>query len=90
MRSVRFYSTGCNRQAKFLVSMLPEAYFADKTPPVDDDGFEVEFDFDDDANPMVTTATGDPALTKVCAVDDAMGLWPRFAHAMYTGESFQE
>ena len=26
---------------------------------------------------------------KVCAVDDAMGLWPRFQDAMQTGESFE-
>jgi hypothetical protein len=29
-------------------------------------------------------------LAKVCAVDDAMGLWPRFQAAMTTGESFEQ
>lgn len=90
MRSVRFATTGCHRRAKFLVGILPEAYFVDKEQPVDDEGNLVPFDFDDESNPMLTTTDGSPALTKVCAVDDAMGLWPRFQNAMHTGESFQE
>lgn len=70
-RSKRFTTTGCNRQAKFLVPLLPDAYMA-----------EHGIDFD----PVAT----EPALVKVCAVDDAMGLWPRFQDAMQSGESFQE
>jgi hypothetical protein len=91
-RSQKFQTAGCHRRAKFLLPMLPEAYF-DGKELVDWDetsADEVDFDFDDDNNPMLTMSTGEPALTKVCAVDDAMGLWPRFQDTMTTGQSFQE
>lgn len=47
-----------------------------------------DFDFDDDAHPEALSLTGQPLPASVCAVDDAMGLWPRFNAAMHTDESF--
>ena len=102
MRSVKFSTTGCHRQAKFFVAQLPDDHIpasildtvitdvsraGERTerPAVMED-----FDFDDESNPVAMMSTGDPVMAKVCAVDDAMGLWPRFAHSMHTGESFQE
>lgn len=77
-------TTGCNRRAKFLVPLLPEAYFGD------DWRTHEWFDFDDEKNPLATMTDGEtPALVKVCAVDDSMGLWPRYQSAMQTGESFE-
>lgn len=79
--NVRVHSTGCNRRAKFLVSLRD----------VDDRDFEEDekelFDFDGPQRMMTDGET--PALAKVCAVDDSMGLWPRFQDAMQTGESFE-
>ena len=84
--NVRVSTTGCHRRALFLVPMLPEAYFMDE----EEIATSPDFDFDDSKHPTVTMADGDtPALTKVCAVDDSMGLWPRFQGAMHTGESFE-
>ena len=85
-RSRRLSTTGCHRRALFLVPLLPEAYFMDEeeitTSP--------EFDFDDTKHPQAVMADGEThALAKVCAVDDSMGLWPRFQHSMHTGESFE-
>jgi hypothetical protein len=77
-------TTGCNRRAKFMVPLLPEAYFDDEwyTHP--------DFDFNDGSNPTALMSDGESfALVKACAVDDAMGLWPRFNGAMTTGESFE-
>ena len=103
MHSVVFKTTGCHRRAKFLVPRLPEAYFMDGNhvdaviTDVDRHGVRIEypaneadFDFDDSENPMALAKDGEPLMAKVCAVDDAMGLWPRFQDAMHTGESFQE
>jgi hypothetical protein len=89
-RNVRVGTTGCRRHAKFLVQLLPDAYIIAHA-----DGEELEdllhiCDFDDRNHPQATMSDGSPALAKVCAVDDAMGLWPRFQDAMQTGESFQE
>lgn len=81
--SKRMSTTGCHRRAKFVIPMLPEAY-------VDEKPLDVElFDFDDDKNPTKLMDDGLPALVKVCAVDDSMGLWPRYADAMRTGQSFE-
>jgi hypothetical protein len=82
----KFFTTGCHRRAQFLVPLLPEAYFMDdeeiQTSP--------DYDFDDSLHPTVVMSDGEtPALAKVCAVDDSMGLWPRFIGAMHTGESFE-
>lgn len=104
----RLSTTGCRRHAKFLVAMLPDAYFdlvdvfdteITTDIKVSQEG-EVrkvvrrasgeDFDFDDSENPNSAMADGSPALATCCAVDDAMGLWPRFNGAMHTGESFQE
>jgi hypothetical protein len=53
-------------------------------------GDEERFDFDDDKNPVkLMSDEATPVLVKACAVDDAMGLWPRFRSAMQTGESFE-
>jgi hypothetical protein len=49
-----------------------------------------DFDFNKDHPHQALMGDGSPMFAKVCAVDDAMGLWPRFQHAMVTGESFQE
>ena len=99
----RLSTTGCHRHAKFLVALLPDEYFAhhdltDSTiAEIERDGTTThrmvehdDFDFQDDDNRMAVMSDGTPALAKVCAVDDAMGLWPRFQDAMHTGESFQE
>lgn len=32
---------------------------------------------------------GDTSFAPVCSVDDAMGLWPRYAKCMKSGESFE-
>lgn len=104
MVNKRIETTGCHRRAQFLVPLLPEAYFMDGTI-LDDAGItsidregtvttrpatEDDFDFDDETNPLTMMGDGEtPALVKVCAVDDAMGLWPRFQHAMTSGESFE-
>jgi hypothetical protein len=83
-RSTRVESTGCHRRAKFLVSLLADEHIGlDEDDPTD-------FDFNDAEHPVATMSDGGPAMVKVCAVDDAMGLWPRFERAMFTGESFQE
>jgi hypothetical protein len=97
-------TTGCRRRAQFLVPLLPEAYFDGKRltdteiVEYERDGTikgsrpatDKDFDFNDESNKMARMGDGSPALAKVCAVDDAMGLWPRFNNAMITGESFQE
>jgi hypothetical protein len=103
--SVKLATTGCRRRAKFLVPLLPDAYldqvdvldatgkigegedFGNRTwrEPTDED-----FDFRNDHPHQAMLGDGSPMLAKVCAVDDAMGLWPRFKDAMITGESFQE
>lgn len=85
-RATKFQTTGCHRHALFLVPMLPEAYFMNEeevqTSP--------DFDFDDAKHPVAMMSDGEtPALAKCCAVDDSMGLWPRFQGAMTTGESFE-
>lgn len=77
-------TTGCGRRAKFMLPPLPEAYFSDEwyTHP--------DYDFDDEKNPVALMSDGEsPALVKACAVDDAMGLWPRYQSSMHTGESFE-
>ncbi len=84
-RNERVESTGCLRRAKFLVSLLPDAYVLHHGLE-DDPGF----DFNDVDNPRAVMSDGSPALATACAVDDAMGLWPRFLGVMHTGESFQE
>lgn len=84
-RNIRIEMTGCHRRAKFLVPLLPDAYLYDR-----DELHTQEFDFNDQENPVTRFSDGAPALAKVCAVDDAMGLWPRFQDAMHTGSSFQE
>lgn len=98
-KNVRVTTTGCGRAAKFLVSMLPEEYFEQGRhlagSVLEPDGRErpirpEDFDFDDNESPMATMEDGTPAFATVCAVDDAMGLWPRFSDSMHTGESFQE
>lgn len=102
--SVKMTSTGCRRAAKFLVPLLPDAYFSqvDVTnnavyADYDDDGNRVvrpvddsDFDFNPEHEHQALMGDGTPMLAKVCAVDDAMGLWPRFKDSMLTGESFQE
>lgn len=93
----KFFTTGCKRHSKFIVPDLPEAYL-DEVDILDSAVAEIEeggviahrevepgdFDFDDGKNPTKNS------LPTVCAVDDAMGLWPRFAALMQSGESFQE
>lgn len=100
----RFSTSGCRRRAKFIVQLLPDAYFdlvdlykGQVTVEVRKDGTRVlrkitgeDFDFDDSSNPRATMSDGSPALGTFCAVDDAMGLWPRYQSAMHTGDSFQE
>lgn len=103
-RSTVVRTTGCRRRAQFLVPLLPDAYFdgkdltdfeiteyeRDGSPKGTRPGRIGDLDFDDESNKLARMADGTPSLAKVCAVDDAMGLWPRFQHAMLTGESFQE
>ena len=85
-RNRRVLTTGCHRHALFLVPLLPEAYFLDE----EEVATSPDFDFNDANHPMALMSDGEtPALTKVCAVDDSMGLWPRFQSAMLTGESFE-
>lgn len=95
-------TTGCHRHAKFLVPFLPDAYFthhdptdatiASITPEGEFEHRDAETsDFDWTApEKALLMKDGTPALAKVCAVDDAMGLWPRFQDSMHTGQSFQE
>lgn len=97
-------TTGCRRRAKFLVPLLTNDYVDDIDlldgafhGEYDEDGSlerrpaeEEDFDFDKDHPKQKLMGDGTPMLAKVCAVDDAMGLWPRFQNAMQTGESFQE
>lgn len=76
-------TTGCNRHGKFMIPLLPDYY-------IEDLASDPSLDFDDVDNPNALMSDGvTPALVKVCAVDDAMGLWPRFKDAMQTGESFE-
>ena len=85
-RTVRVQTSGCRRRALFLVPLLPEAYFMDD----EEAATSPDFDFDDTKHPQATMSDGaTPALAKVCAVDDAMGLWPRFESSMESGESFE-
>lgn len=49
---------------------------------------EEDFDFNDDDHPEALSLSGKPIPATVCAIDDAMGLWPRFEAAMHTGDSF--
>jgi hypothetical protein len=82
--SVKLPTSGCKRRANFLVALLPEAYFTE------DSLTSPDFDFDDSKHPRAMMDDGEtPALAKVCAVDDAMGLWPRFQDAMQSGQSFE-
>lgn len=79
-------TTGCNRHAKFMIPLLPDSYIALNEELASDPAM----DFNDDDNPLALMTDGEtPALVKCCAVDDAMGLWPRFEEAMQTGESFE-
>jgi hypothetical protein len=95
-------STGCKRQARFMVPLLSDEIVerilptdtkvADTTDVVGelnhrDIEFE-DFDFNDMEHPNALTTGGKPVPVTACAVDDAMGLWPRFNSAMHTGESF--
>lgn len=105
-RSTKLYTVGCRRRAKFLVPLLPDAYLKEAhvlrgakhgtIDPNNPDNIvrrpaeQSDFDFNDESNPRALMGDGSPMLAKVCAVDDAMGLWPRFESAMHTGESFQE
>lgn len=102
--SRKLTTTGCRRRAKFLVPLLPDAYFSQVDllegavhVTYDDDGDrevrpaeDSDFDFNPEHEHQALMGDGTPMLAKVCAVDDAMGLWPRFQDAMITGESFQE
>lgn len=82
----RVSTVGCWRTAQFLVPQLPEAYFMSDEEIATDPSF----DFDDTKHPVAVMSDGEtPALAKVCAVDDSMGLWPRFQNAMTTGNSFE-
>lgn len=103
--SKKLTTTSCRRRAKFLVPLLPDAYLeqvdvldkAGKVSFLDKEKdqrrlrsvAEADFDFSHDHPHQARMGDGTPMLAKVCAVDDAMGLWPRFQHAMVTGESFQ-
>lgn len=103
--SRKLTTTGCHRRAKFLVPLLPDEY-VDEVDLLENAGaigegkdFErrewreptdEDFDFDRDYEHQALMGDGTPHLAKVCAVDDAMGLWPRFNAVMQTGESFQE
>ncbi len=105
MVNKRLDTTGCHRRAQFLVPLLPDAYFMDEphlgrnvgVTNIDREGnvstrvaTSEDFDFNDEENPLSMMGDGEtPALVKACAVDDAMGLWPRYAHTMTTGESFE-
>lgn len=84
--SKRISTTGCHRRAKFLVPLLSDEEVGEFSGTAD----ESRFDFDDDKNPVKMMSDDiTPALVKVCAVDDSMGLWPRYQSAMLTGESFE-
>lgn len=84
-KNTRISTTGCNRRAKLLVALLPDAYIAQRAELA-----TADFDFDDTKHARALMSDGEtPAMAKVCAVDDAMGLWPRFQDAMTTGESFE-
>jgi hypothetical protein len=89
-RSERLTTTGCRRHAKFLVALLPDSHFVETLSTEALRELIDIADFDDNSHSQALLADGAPALAKACAVDDAMGLWPRFEGAMHTGESFQE
>lgn len=104
-KSVKLQTTGCSRRAKMLVPLLPDEY-VDEVDLLDGAGLigegkdfanrewreptEDDFEFAKDFEHQALMGDGKPMFAKVCAVDDAMGLWPRFADVMKTGESFQE
>lgn len=87
-------TTGCGKQARFAVhyldrdSALEMGDFdfpaRDYLGHVKDDAGEVDFDFSG-----VKVDESEPQFAAVCAEDDAMGLWPRFADTMITGESYE-
>ena len=95
-------STGCKRHYKFLVPLLDDEIVArilpeDSTVAIQTDEPDVfeyrdldfdDFDFDDAENHESLSITGRPIPATVCAIDDAMGMWPRFQSAMFTGESY--
>lgn len=103
--SRKLQTTGCRRRSKFLVPLLPDEYvdeidltegagaigegedFERRTwrEPTEDD-----FNFAGDFEHQALMGDDTPIPAKACAVDDAMGLWPRFNAVMTTGESFQE
>jgi hypothetical protein len=100
-RSEKVETSGCRRRAKFLVPFLPDEYFEEidlldgaSHGHYDDEGERhtrpaVAEDFDFESGTSALMEDGMPMLATICAVDDAMGLWPRFNASMHTGESFQ-
>lgn len=85
-RNRKFQTVGCHRKALFLVPLSDERNFLSEEEIATNPGL----DFDDSKHPVLMMSDEQtPALAKVCAVDDSMGLWPRFQSAMLTGESFE-
>lgn len=74
------YTAGCNAEAKFLIPYDPAAHV---TIP----GYNGPDDPNADENTVAPTVGEADALRQrkaglavICAVDDRMDLWPRFAH----------
>lgn len=87
-------TAGCGKQARFAVHYLDrdtglemgdfDFPARDYLGNVKEDAGEVDFDFSGSK-----ADESEPQFAPVCAVDDAMGLWPRFANSMLTGESYE-
>lgn len=76
----RFHTTHCNQAARFDV-------YYDKFAPVDlsdDDGVRLAYDHPE--RPIKLPTQPDPSVghARVCAVDDAVGLWPRYKDVVST------
>lgn len=76
----RYYTTGCGFSAKFELPYNPGLHIRLRE---DDDNF---------VEPVVVVdhpgEKGPEKLVKVCAVDDAIGLWPRYTEIV-SDRSFQ-
>jgi hypothetical protein len=81
MRYKRFRTTHCGKHARMAIPYDPSARVALESPRLDSNG-----------NPMAgepiriahdgETASSDSPVVVVCAVDDCVGLWPRFAESV--------
>lgn len=69
------YTSGCRAEARFLVPYDP-------TTPVTVEHKGVETHDEPSETELAGMNERDAGMAVVCAVDDAMGLWPRFANVI--------